>query len=303
MVFVRKGLMNNNKENLIAVGLAALVVLILIFGGGTIKIIPAGHIGVVFNLFGGVEKRVLNEGLNIVIPVIETVTVYETRKISYSFTDGYEIGNVGPPIKCQTNDGQQIDIDVSVIAHIDKNKSWQLHQDLGKDYVDKLIVPQTRSILRNIVTKYPIDTVYTTSRIGLAQDAQKALKGSFLKSGVVLDELLIRGIVFSPAFAEAVERKQIALQESQRQNWIKKTAEREKEKKIIEGEGDAKALAVKGQAVQFDPRIAELEFLEQLDQRGAEIPVITGTKNAILSIGDLLKESQNQPSGELNRKD
>ena len=91
-----------------------------------------------------------------------------------------------------------------------------------------------------------------------------------------------------------MERKQIALQESQRQNWIKKTAEREKERRIIEGEGDAKALAVKGQALQLDPRIAELEFLEQLDQRGADIPVITGTKNAILSIGDLFKESLNQ---------
>ena len=155
-------------------------------------------------------------------------------------------------------------------------------------------MPQTRSILRNIATKYPIDTVYTTARIGLAQDAGRSLKKSFLKSGVILDEFLIRGIVFSPAFAEAVERKQIALQESQRQNWIKKTAERDKERKIIEGEGDARALAVKGQAIQLDPRIAELEFLEQLDQRGADIPVITGTKNAILSIGDLFKETEKQ---------
>ncbi len=284
--------MNNQRENSIAFGLTALIVLLLIFGGGTIKVIPAGHVGVVFNLFGGVEKRVLNEGLNIVIPVVETVTDYDIRKASFSFTDNYEIGNIGPPIKCQTNDGQQIDIDVTVLAHINKNQSWQLHQDLGRDYVDKLVVPQTRSVLRNIVAKYPIDTVYTTSRTGLAQDAQKALKKSFSKSGVILDEILIRGIVFSPAFAEAVERKQIALQESQRQNWIKKTAEREKERKIIEGEGDAKALAVKGHAIQLDSRIAELEFIEQLDQKGGDIPVITGTRNAILSIGEFFKDLQ-----------
>ncbi len=283
--------MNKSRENSIAIGLTAIIVGLLVFGGGMIKVVPAGHVGVVFNLFGGVEKRVLNEGINIVIPVIETVTNYEVRKIPYSFTDGYEIGGVGAPIKCQTNDGQQIDIDATVIAHLDQEKCWALHQDLGKDYVDKLIVPQTRSILRNIVAKYPIETVYTSGRMGLAQDAQKSLRSSFLKSGVVLDEFLIRGIVFSQGFAEAVERKQIALQESQRQNWIKKTAERDKERRIIEGEGDAKALAVKGQAIQADPRIAELEFLEQLEQREGEIPVITGAKNAILSIGDLLKES------------
>jgi len=118
-----------------------------------------------------------------------------------------------------------------------------------------------------------------------------------------LDELLIRSIGFSPTFAEAVERKQIALQESQRQNWIKKTAEREKERKIIEGEGDARALSLKGQALMLDPRIAELEFLEQLEQRGTDIPVITGTKSAILSIGDLFKESLIKSSNETIKKE
>ena len=267
----------------------------MILSGSLIKVISPGSVGVVFNLFGGVEKRVLNEGINFVIPIIESITVYDGRKTAYTFSDGYEAGNVGQSIECQTNDGQQVGIDVTVIAHIEKNKAWRLHQDLGKDYAQKLIVPQTRSVLRNIVAKYPIDTVYTTSRTGLALDAEKSLKSSFLKSGVILDELLLRGVSFSQSFAEAVERKQIALQESQRQNWIKKTAEREKERRIIEGEGDAKALAVKGQALQLDPKIAELEFLEQLDQRGVDVPVITGTKSAILSIGDLLRESFNQP--------
>ena len=56
-------------------------------------------------------------------------------------------------------------------------------------------------------------------------------------------------------------------------------------------------------ALQLDPKIAELEFLEQLDQRGADIPVITGTKNAILSIGDLLKDSMKPMQSELLKKE
>ena len=279
------------KENLTAIGIAILISLVFIFSGSVIRIIPAGQVGVVFNLLGGVEKRVLNEGINILIPIVETVTNYDVRKTAYTFSDSFERSNVGQSIKCQTNDGQNVAIDVTVIAHLEKDKAWEIHQTLGRGYAERLIVPQTRSIFRNTVAKYPIDTVYTTGRTGLAQDAEAVLKKSFSKSGLILDELLIRSIGFSPTFAEAVERKQIALQESQRQLWIKKTAEQEKERRIIEGEGDAKALAVKGHALQLDPRIAELEFLEQLDQRGNDIPVITGTKNAILSIGELFKES------------
>lgn len=283
------------RENLVAIGIAILISLVFIFSGSVIRIIPAGQVGVVFNLFGGVEKRVLYEGVNILFPVIETVSVYDARKISYSFTDGYEAGNVGQSIMCQTNDGQNVSIDVTVVAHLDKDKTWRLHQTLGKDYADRLIVPQTRSSFRNIVAKYPIDVVYTTGRTGLGLDAYKSLRKSFIKNGVILDELLIRGVEFSPSFAEAVERKQIALQESQRQNWIKKTAERDKERKIIEGEGDARALSVRGQALLLDPRIAELEFLEQIEQSSTDVTVITGTKNTILSIGDFLKQQTKPP--------
>lgn len=283
------------KENLIAIGMAIIISLFFILSGSMIRVIPAGHVGVAFNLFGGVEKRVLKEGLNFLIPFVESVTIYDARKISYNFLDDYEKSNVvGPSIKCQTNDGQNVSIDVTIITHLDKEKVWNLHQSIGKDYAERLIVPQTRSIFRNIVAKYPIDTVYTTGRTGLSKDAVDSLRRSFLKSGLHLDELLIRAIGFSPTFAEAVERKQIALQEAQRQNWIKKTAEKEKERKIIEGEGDAIAVSVKGMALQLDPKIAELEFLEQLDQRNIEIQVITGAKNAILSIDKLFNGSINE---------
>lgn len=295
--------MRLERENLIAIGIAVMLSVLFVFNGGVVKVIPAGNIGVVFNLFGGVEKRVLQEGVNLIFPIVESVTVYDARKISYDFTDSYERNTVGQSIRCQTNDGQNVSIDVTIIAHLDRDKTWLLHQSLGKDYASRLIVPQTRGIFRNVVAKYPIDTVYTTSRTGLGKDAKQELKKSFLKSGVVLDELLIRAVNFSPSFAEAVERKQIALQESQRQNWIKKTAEREKERKIIEGEGDARSLALRGQALQLDPRLAELEFLEQLDQRALEIPVITGTKNAILSLGEWFKESSKETLTEISRRE
>lgn len=294
-----------DRENLIAVGIAILISIVFIFSGSVIRIIPVGCVGVVFNLFGGVEKRVLNEGINILIPIIETVTVYDARKTSYNFTDSYDKGSVGQSIRCQTNDGQQVAIDVTVIAHLDKEKTWQLHQTLGKDYAQRLIVPQTRSTFRNIVAKYPIDSVYTATRGGLLLDAQKALREGFFKSEIYLDELLIRGVEFSSSFAEAVERKQIALQEAQRQNWIKKTAERDKERKIIEGEGDARALEVRGQALRLDPRIAELEFLEQLEKRDTDVTVITGAMSTILSLTDeLLRQAAKQSvSNELSKKD
>ena len=93
-----------DKENAIAIGMSVIVAVILLTSNVLIKTIPVGNVGVVFNLFGGVEKRILYEGDNFVIPIIESVTLYDARKTSYSFTDESELGQVGQSIKCQTND-------------------------------------------------------------------------------------------------------------------------------------------------------------------------------------------------------
>ena len=45
-----------SRENSIAIGTAMLIFLVFIFSGALVKIVPVGHVGVVFNLFGGVEK-------------------------------------------------------------------------------------------------------------------------------------------------------------------------------------------------------------------------------------------------------
>lgn len=286
----------DKKKQQIFLGTLMLLVVTLILSGSFIQIIPAGHVGVVYSLFGGVEKRILKEGINIVIPFIESVTTYDARRIAYNFNETYDKYTIGQSIQCQTNDGQNVAFDVTVIAHLNKNEAWKLHQNLGKSYAERLIVPHTRSSFRNTVAKYPIEVVYTAGRKGLTEDAFHDLKKHLRKNSIILDEILIRGVRFSETFADAVERKQIALQESQRQKWMKRTAEKEKERKIIEGEGDATALSVKGQALSGDPRIAELEFLEQLENSDREFTVISGAKNSIINVGDFLKPEIKNPA-------
>ena len=62
------------------------------------------------------------------------------------------------------------------------------------------------------------------------------------KSYIALDELLLRNIGFSDAFATAIEQKQVALQDAERMKYVLQKEESEKQRKIIQATGEAEAI-------------------------------------------------------------
>ena len=63
----------------------------------------------------------------------------------------------------------------------------------------------------------------------------------------------------------------------------------EKQIEIIKGEAKAKEVEIKGSAIQVNPRVAELEYLDIIDQSATQIPVIMGLKgNTFVNLDKLL---------------
>ena len=92
-------------------------------------VVPAGNVGVVFNAFSGVKQRELNEGLNLVLPIIETVTLFTVREQSFTFAE--EPGSDDNDIEALSQEGLQIDIDATVRFEI-------LNTEAGKRYFNPL---------------------------------------------------------------------------------------------------------------------------------------------------------------------
>lgn len=246
---------------LLALALATLVVAIK----GTV-VVGAGQRAVVFSVSGGTKSRNLGEGLNFIVPFLESVRCYDVRTQNYTMSSRHWEGEVqgDDAISALTSDGQSVRLDVSLLFHLDPDHVWQLHKEIGPDYVAKIIRPEITSVARNVVSGYAATDVYSAHRQAVEDQIQERLSSALQRNYIVVDDLLVRDVQFSEAFHNAIERKQIAQQQAQRMQYVLQKAKMEKEQRIIEADGDARAIRLKGKALAQNARLVQYEYLQKI---------------------------------------
>ena len=277
---------------------ASLVAILLLVGFTTqfIKVIPEGRVGVVFNLKDGVQDKALKEGLHFLIPAIQTLIVFDTRIQTYTFSNNNAETTMGKAIIAKTRDGQKAEIDVSFIARMLPEKAPDVYQKLRTDYIS-VIKSKAGKVMQEVIARHVADALYTETRKIVAQETKEYLAKSFSESGFELYDVLLRKIDFSDDYIQAIEAKQIALQKAELARIRKQIAEKDKKISIIQGEAEAKTLAIKGRALQANPRIAELEYIESIESSGLNPPVISGLKSGtIINLDKALSPAISSPA-------
>lgn len=263
---------------------------VLAFVSQSLRIIPAGRTGVIFNLKGGVQDNALKEGLHCLIPFVQTLIVFDTRIVTYSFTSNEDDAvRLGDPIVAKTKDGQVVGIESSIVAQLKQDKVPEVYQKLRTDY-EPVLNKKTSQIMQEVVASHVADALYTVeTRKAITQEVYEALSKSLAEMGIDLHDVLLRRIDFSTEYIDAIEQKQIALQKAQLAQIYKEIAVKEKEIEIIKGEAKAKEVEIKGSAIQVNPKVAELEYIDSIEQNQIEVPVIMGLKgNSFINLDKVL---------------
>ena len=106
-------------------------------------------------------------------------------------------------------------------------------------------------------------------------------------SYLILDEILIRNISFSPEFEKAIEQKQIAQQDSQRMQYVLDKERQEKDRKIIEAQGEAESIRLKAIVLAQNPALIQYEYVQKL---APGVKTIITDGKTIMSLGDITKQ-------------
>lgn len=274
------------RTRLIALAIIAILAIVVI--ANTVLVIDAGELAVIFNqLTGGLSAR--DQGTHLLIPAMQKPTLYDGRVQTFTMSGTYGEGEArgDDALEALTKDGQVIKIDVTTRFHIDKAKLTALHQNVGTGYVDKVVRPHVRNIIRLAVSAYPVTEVYTEKRLDIQNRSMRELEPKFRANFLVLDEILIRKVSFSPEFQKAIELKQIAQQEAQRMQYVLEKEKQEKERKIIEAQGEAESIRLKGIALASNPALIQYEYVQKITP-GIQTIITDG--KSILSLGDILKK-------------
>ena len=286
--------MNFNSKKFKSVPFWGIILIVLgfIFLSSAVLIVNAGHRAIVFNSLIGVEKRTLGEGIHFLVPGIETPTVYSVRTETYTMSardaEGQNQGN--DAIDCLTSDGQKIGLDMSVIYNLIPEKLWELHKQIGPYYVDKIIRPSVRSIARNTIANYTVTELYSGDRAKLQDEISLKIKTELAKYYINSSETMIRNVIFSEEFSKAIEQKQVAMQDAERMKYVLLKENSEKQRKIIEAEGQAAAISKKGAALKANPLLIRYEYVDKI---APGVKTIITNQSSILNFpGDLLKDEK-----------
>ena len=206
-------------EKLPKIGIPVIVLftLVIVLISKSAITIDSGEAGVLFKTFGdGVvtDEPPMGEGFHIVAPW-NKVFVYEVRQ-----------QELFEKMKVLSSNGLEIQIDASAWYEPVYKELGNLHQSLGKGYLQRVIQPAIRSAARSVIGRYTPDDLYSTKRDAIQVEIFEETKKILDKQYVQLNEVLVRDVTLPPTIKDAIERKLKQEQESLEYEFRLVTAEK-----------------------------------------------------------------------------
>jgi regulator of protease activity HflC (stomatin/prohibitin superfamily) len=247
-----------SRQKPVKATVTALIVTVLLalvlntISAGLVFIQPQERGVVISAIQEGVRPEALQPGLTWVVPYFESVITYPISRQTYTMSIAREEGQISgdDSVEARTSDGQVVRIDASIIFAIDPNKVVDVHIKWQNQYVNNLVRPQARGVIRDAVSQFAVEEVYSTKRLDLVQQMNSSMAETLEEGGLILIDFVLRNITFSDEYAASVEQKQIAEQQAQQAAFVveQRKQEAQQAREVAQGEADAAVFRAEGQA-------------------------------------------------------
>ncbi len=224
------------------------IALVASFAKDAIVIVPAGHRGVIFDKFKGVQQNSLKEGFNFITPFLQEAILFDIRVHKGEFD-----------ASAASKDLQIVHTKVALNFHPDPDSVHELYRNIGVDYAEKVIHPAIQEAVKATTALYTAEELITR-REEVKRHIQEILQRQLQPIRIIVTETYITDFDFSAEFAKAVEAKQIAEQDAFKAKRDLDRIRIEAEQKIAQAQAEAKSLTLQRDAV--TPNMIELRRIE-----------------------------------------
>ena len=126
--------------------------------GGFFISVPPGHVACVYDRGLGVLKRVWGPGLHLKIPFWQIAKLFNGQILEYTIRHGFNLSQKealgDEPIVVSTKDNKVVFIEGSILFKIDKANAPELWEQIGDNFISKVVRPYSRSRVASIVSQY-----------------------------------------------------------------------------------------------------------------------------------------------------
>jgi prohibitin 1 len=253
---------------LLGLAIAAFVLVILFFT--SVARVESGNVGVL-TLFGRVTGEVLPEGIHVVSP-------FKTNnEMSIRTQEIKESASV------PSSEGLVMNLDTSLIFHVDPVKASDVYQKIGPNYQSVLIEPNLRAAIREATASHSANALYTGEREMVAKQIFDQLAGLLGQRGFVVERILLRDIQLPATLKSSIESKQQAEQEALAMSFRLQKETQEAQRKRIEAGGirDFQQIVAQG----ISPQLLEWKGIEATESLAkspnSKVVVIGNSKNGL----------------------
>jgi regulator of protease activity HflC (stomatin/prohibitin superfamily) len=215
-----------------------IVMLVGILFSSVVQVNP-GEIGVQ-KLFGKVNDKTLESGLNVVNPLVEVVT-FDIRTQNYTMSgvqnEGDKAGD--DAIRVLSADGLEVVIDLTVLYKVVPSEAPRILKEIGTDYRNTIVRPICRTKIRDNAVYYDAVALYSSKRDEFQARIFKTIETDFKSRGLLLEQLLVRNITLPASVKATIESKINAEQEAQKMTFVLQKEKQEAERKRVEAQGIA----------------------------------------------------------------
>lgn len=155
-----------------------------------------GEAGVIwYRFFDGTNlEEVYGEGIHLIFPW-DRFYVYDVRVQQEAFS-----------FEALSSNGLPIKFDMSVRYRPFLRTLPILHQNVGPDYVERIVKPEVQAHVRSVVANYLPEEIYTSEGF-LLPIIKQGTTFAVAERNVLLDDVLIKRITLPPYIQAAIERK------------------------------------------------------------------------------------------------
>ena len=215
--------MQKSEANFAFIGMIVAIIVALL---QCFTIIPAGHTGVI-DFLGYVSDNTLKPGVSLVNPMAKV------EKMSIKTQEIKEVMNV------PSEEGLGVELEISLLFKLNPDKANEIYKTVGPNYTEIILVPQFRSVVRDVTARYEAKALYTASREKLAGEIVVELEKLVGPRGITIEQAPLRQITLPSRLKQSIEEKLQAEQESQRMQFVLQRESQEADRKRIEAKGIA----------------------------------------------------------------
>jgi len=289
---------------------AIILIVALVCGVVCLEKIPAGYVGVVYNMNGGVDGEYITQGWHVVSPTKKVTTYSIGLEQSYLTSDNKGDSKEDESFSIPTSDGKTVRVNLEFSYRFDEDRVTETFVRFkgksGEVIKDTFIKPKIIAWTQEVSAHYPVTDIFGDQRTAINAELDTYLKQKFDPYGIIIDTVNFTDISVDDETAAAIQKKVTAQQELELANIEAQTAkvqaEKDKqvaqinaEREIIEAEANAKAVRIAAEAeADANRAIAESITSGLIDYTYAQawdgmLPRITSGGSTIVNASDYLQ--------------